>query len=136
MYYKFFLMTIISCMAINSCVVNRSNEETTNYSKIDFNEFENKYFNNFERKVKNSTFKPEVYSRSFELKKKDLSILDFQAIQEKLKKEGWEMVEDNNGYYYCYGDNYSFDALYPSFNKHFNKNGIPIIIIIMIVGHL
>ncbi len=127
MYSKFFCIAILSGIIISSCVLKKDNTQA-HEAKIDFNEFENKYLKNYEKKVKNSTFKPEAYSRSFEIKKKYLDNKGFKALDEKLKLDGWRIIESNNGYYYyCNGRNYSFDALYPTSSKHFNKNGIPII---------
>lgn len=92
--------------------------------KEDFNKVVNTYFIQYEPKLFNLIDKDVTQYMVIDISKKNMNFNEFKKVQKKLNKNGWKLVDQNDGLFkYCINEYQILSILFPSNDNHYDSKG-------------
>ncbi|MFW2102449.1 hypothetical protein [Acinetobacter guillouiae] len=117
-FLKFSYITILIVLT-SSCV----NSEITQDARF-FKTITHKYFKNYDPDEYVSIDKPENKYSIVKIQKSKLSLVEYNQVHSKLKKDGWRMISNKDHFYeYCLEEKIYLGALFPEKDKYYSFIG-------------
>ncbi|MCU4490850.1 hypothetical protein KTI63_00040 [Acinetobacter guillouiae] len=121
---KLIAIIMLCTLFVSSCIIKKSNVPTDIVYKEDFNKVINTYFVQYEPKSFNLIDKDVTQYMAIDISKKKMDFYEFQQVQKKLNRNGWKLVDQNDGLFkYCLNEYQILSILFPSKNNHYDSKG-------------